>query len=68
MIDLKVMMNAAYAVVTTPVVLIVPVYQTAMQVKMNAVTVMVMVQICVGMAVMNVTLQIVQICQAAVLK
>ena len=44
MIVLKVMMNAAYAVVTTPVVQIVPVYQTAMQLKMNVVYVMVLVQ------------------------
>ena len=55
-------------VVTTHPVLIVPAYQMAMQLKMNAAYVMVMVQICVGMAVMNVTLQTVQICQVAVLK
>ena len=38
------MTNVAYAVVTTPVVLIVPVYQMAEQLKMNVVYVMVLVQ------------------------
>ena len=61
-------MNAAYEMVITPVVEIVPVYQMAMQLKMNAVYVMVMVQICAGMAVMSVMQQTVQICQVAVLK
>jgi hypothetical protein len=60
------MMNAAYVVATTPVVQIVPVYPMAKLKLMNAVTVMVMVQICAGMAVMSVTLQIVQICPVAV--
>ena len=44
MIAQKAMMNVAYAVVTTPVVLIVPAYQMAEQRKMNAVYVMVLVQ------------------------
>ena len=40
----KDMMNVAYAVVTTPVVLIVPVYPMAELKKMNVVYVMVLVQ------------------------
>ena len=44
MTALKAMMNVAYVMVTTPVVLIVPVYQMAEQRKMNAVYVMVLVQ------------------------
>ena len=44
MIVLKVKMNVAYAVVTTPVVQIVPVYPMAEQRKMNVVYVMVLVQ------------------------
>ena len=44
MIVLKVMMNAVYVMVTTPVVQIVPVYPMAELKKMNVVYVMVMVQ------------------------
>ena len=61
-------MNEVTVMVITQVVLIVLVYQMAMQLKMNAVYVMVMVQICAGMAVMSVMQQTVQICQVAVLK
>ena len=44
MIVLKVMMNVAYAVVTTPVVQIVPAYQMVELKKMSAEYVMVLVQ------------------------
>ena len=44
MIVLKDMMNAAFAVATTPVVLIVPVYPMAKLKKMNVEYVMVLVQ------------------------
>ena len=44
MTALKAMMNAVYAVVITQVVLIVPAYQMAMQLKMSAEYVMVLVQ------------------------